>query len=508
MNSWFDLFFKKRQPVDLKLILPVVMALTAFASGFIALNLAESFLNPNNPPYTSPSQEKVRDLIHLIRIEVLAFTILGALAGWGIAIAVLNPLKRVMGETHRIAQGDFSAHLETEHLDEMAALGKDINKMASSLNKYFMDNMAAGWMLVNSYGNILALNMGAQWILQGTLKPVDDALREELSRNIRKADGYFYLINQTLSDHQPLSDREISFETLDGRSVRVLVSTSILKGDFEPLVGMTLKDLTRAEAISDQMFRTDRLAALGVMAANLAHEIRNPLGSIKGLTQLLQEKEPDDDTTQKYTRTMVSEIDRLNGVVSNLLNFAQSTPGNFFPVDLNKLIHQTLDLIHLDLTKQSINVERDLNPGLPRVSGDDTRLVQAFLNLLLNATQAVGLEGTIRIVSKIVPINAEVEIVKTDSHRIQIEFFDNGPPVDPAVQAHMFDPFFSTKKEGTGLGLAITHQIIHRHKGTVAFSRVNEENRFCLTFPVSGETNDSPETSNGLKAIESNKATS
>ncbi|MFQ5482110.1 MAG: nitrogen regulation protein NR(II), partial [Nitrospinaceae bacterium] len=236
---------------------------------------------------------------------------------------------------------------------------------------------------------------------------------------------------------------------------------------------------TRSQEISERMHRTDKLAAMGSLAACLAHEIRNPLGAIRGLAQLLGEGLAPGDARRSYTDTMIREIDRLDEVVTNLREFTQTSPDKAGPCRINDLVEQALLLARVEGDADRPILEKRLDPNLPLVQGEGRKLVQALLNLMLNATQAVEPAGSIRVSTTRVAPGAGV------NGRVRVSVANSGPLPDPSVQARMFDPFFTTKKDGTGLGLAIASQIAHAHQGRLFSVHRDGLMTFCLDLPVS-----------------------
>ncbi|MBT3367280.1 MAG: HAMP domain-containing protein [Nitrospina sp.] len=391
-NHWFYFLFKKRLPISLYIIIPFVVTLIAFSSGFIALVLFEYFLLDNNILALAPSiKSEVKELLYWTKLEILGFTFLGALAGIGIVYAILNPLRKVLMGARQIAEGDFSSRLDIKELDELGILGKDFNLMVSSLNEYFIDSMAGGWILLDPHGKIVSVNRGALNILQCESEDLTGKHHEALLSVLRADPLLNKWIENSLKNQIEHSLNELKVMDAKSRNLKLTFSTSCLMDKDDNFVGMamTLKDLTRASEITEKMQRADKLAALGGMAAGLAHEIRNPLGSIKGLTQLLDEEFKEGARAKTYTKTMIREIDRLNGVVTSLLNFSQPARSEFHFCDINKLLEQALGLVQLNIDKKKIQVTRVMDPNLPAIWGDGEKLVQAFLNLLLNAVQAV-----------------------------------------------------------------------------------------------------------------------
>lgn len=490
MKNWFHFLFKKRLSASLFFILPIVLALTAFSSGFIALIFLDNFVTSSNKSISPSDMYTLSIVINYIRKEILMFTLLGAAAGFGIAYAIHRSMKQFMTGAQQLAQGDFSARLNIEGLDELGILGRDFNSMVSSLNKYFIDSMTAGWILLDKDGKVVSINPGAQTILGCQADNLLGRALEGLAKFVSNNEQFIKLIRDSI-EHQKPNTKEISLTTGDGRSIRVSLSTTVMKNSDSAFVGVaaTLKDLTRAGEITEHMQRADKLSALGTMAASLAHEIRNPLGAIKGLTQLLHEKFPDGDPSKAYTQTMIKEVDRLNGVISNLLKFSQPSASEFLFCDINNLLEQAAELVRLNSENKRGRMEKKYSPTLPPIWADGGKLVQAFLNVMLNAEQAVkaensGSDARILVASRWEPSAAIAFAPAPEKGCIIVEISNSGLPIDPALGDRIFDPFVTSKKDGTGLGLAITHQIVSMHQGTISFGHRDGFTVFTFKFPL------------------------
>ncbi len=220
--------------------------------------------------------------------------------------------------------------------------------------------------------------------------------------------------------------------------------------------------------------RNRRLSVLGHLAAGVAHEIRNPLSSIKGLATFLSGKIPAGSPEEEAARTMTREVDRLSRVVSALLDFAKPGALRLSRADANEIIASTLRLADADIRAKDIAVRFTPNPEFSEVSVNRERLMQALLNLFLNAVQAMDRGGT---------LSVSVSGAGADAFRIVVR--DDGEGMEEDVRAAVFTPYFTTKSSGTGLGLAIVHQVVEAHGGTVAVaSEPGKGSEFTLTLPL------------------------
>ena len=209
--------------------------------------------------------------------------------------------------------------------------------------------------------------------------------------------------------------------------------------------------------IEEQLRRSERLSALGELSAILAHEIRNPLASIRGTAEILMEEQTSVASRGEFLDILVQESDRLNRVVEDFLTMARPEPSAQHPCDLNEELRNMITLLAAQARQSRITLE--LNPStLPPFSGDGAKLRQAFMNIILNAIQASPPGGVVAVST----------VADRENGRIEIRFSDHGPGIPAEAAGKIFEPFFTTKGAGTGLGLPITKKIIEGHGGTIA----------------------------------------
>jgi signal transduction histidine kinase len=227
----------------------------------------------------------------------------------------------------------------------------------------------------------------------------------------------------------------------------------------------------------------DRLAALGEMAAGLAHEIRNPLGAIKGAAQCLDPRRLPGEEGE-FLEVIVEEVNRLNGVVSAFLDYARPLKQTFGPTDLNEVVTRTVRLIHNELPAGlELKVEQEEN--LPRVEADAEQLKQVLINLVQNAMQALGGEAGGVITVKTVRPDRFNDFRHMADSFIELHVSDTGPGIPPEQHQSIFVPFYTTKQKGTGLGLAISQRIVKNHGGTLSVrSKPGEGATFIIRLPA------------------------
>ncbi len=266
----------------------------------------------------------------------------------------------------------------------------------------------------------------------------------------------------------------------DGSSVPVRVSTSVLhdgKGRVSGLV-LILRDVREVFDIEQKLEQSRRLAALGRMATGIAHEIRNPLGTLRGFAQLFARKFTGHPTEQEYAHMMVDEVDRLDRTVSALLQFARPREPELQQICLNEVMAKTVKFMGDDLKAQAIEFRLELPARKIMMQVDPDLLQQVLLNLLHNALAASGRGGMIELGASCC----------TDDTSLWVA--DNGKGMSLEDKSQMFDPFFTTKKTGTGLGLTVVHQIVSQHGGSLEVdSELGQGTRVKIVFPQPARTN-------------------
>ncbi len=225
--------------------------------------------------------------------------------------------------------------------------------------------------------------------------------------------------------------------------------------------------------IEEQLRRADRLSALGELSAGMAHEIRNPLGSIKGTAEILRDGVAADDPKLEFAEILIREVDRLNKVLEDFLRFARPAPvehGRFSP---NAVVNDVLELTRQQAARNQIKVQVALDDDI-EIPGLGEQIKQALLNLVLNALQAMPDGGLLEVSSKIL------------NNEIHIKVMDDGPGIAPEDRERIFNPFVTTRDSGTGLGLAITQRIIRGHEGYIVLnSTPGQGASFTICLPLS-----------------------
>jgi signal transduction histidine kinase len=241
-----------------------------------------------------------------------------------------------------------------------------------------------------------------------------------------------------------------------------------------------------------RMKERDRLAALGSMAAGLAHEVKNPLGAIKGAAQLLEE----DPTSAEFIGIILEEVNRLDRVVGSFLDYARPHAGNPIPLDVNAAVRRTVQILSSQLTDGNVDVQLDLGEPLPRAKIDPEKLRQVLMNLMQNAIQAMDGRGRITVSTgarrgsrwaAAPPASERNGSPRSDveAEFVEVSVRDTGPGINQKVLKNLFVPFFTTKTQGTGLGLAISQSIVQNAGGTIdVISQPGAGTTFTVILPA------------------------
>lgn len=249
-------------------------------------------------------------------------------------------------------------------------------------------------------------------------------------------------------------DQSDEFITAAGRRVPLKISGSCLVNTGGQAIGTVLivRDMSTIREMEQQLERSRRMVALGKMAAGIAHEIRNPLGTLRGFAHYFGSQPGATDESKAYANLMMSEVDRLNRNVSGLLQFARPREPQVTPVILDELLAKTVVLMESDFANHSLHFEWQGNTGIT-IDADPDLLLQVLMNLLKNSVHATPPGGKVALTCL------------EDEQYVRIKITDTGCGMSEHEREKMFDPFFTTGKTGTGLGLAVSHQIIEQHRG-------------------------------------------
>ena len=324
-----------------------------------------------------------------------------------------------------------------------------------ALHERIIESIRSGLITTDLDGNIYTFNAAASEITGCNAESMQGRSIFSLFGNIKHP--------IELSLDAPDSDQPPRFETNlvtpDGFAVRIGYNISPLFSENNERSGLiiTFQDLTEIRSMEESIKRKDRLAAVGRVGAGLAHEIRNPLGAMRGAIQVLESNTPPESVQADLMKIILRESDRLNSIITNFLSYAKPKVGSFSEIDAGEAIRDTVKLLrHSPEVTEKHLINEVLPPNPVFVSADSTQLKQVFWNLARNSINAMPDGGQISIRLETIPNN-----------RVQFVFEDSGVGMSPEQVERLFEPFSNSTSGGTGLGLSIVYQIIRDHDGVI-----------------------------------------
>jgi PAS domain S-box-containing protein len=332
----------------------------------------------------------------------------------------------------------------------------------------------------NEAGQITGLN--SQELLNASLGALPLELAEPLVTTLRTGESQ--------------ENREIAMHVRDSDLI-IRASTSIFHGQDREVLGalMVLTDVTAIKRLESQIRRSDRLASLGTLSAGMAHEIKNPLVSLKTFAQLLPERYQDSDFRDTFSNLIGHEIDRIDSLVNQLLRFARPAKPILKPLHAHEILEKALTLVGHRLYQKDIKLNRTWLADVDTIHGDADQLEQVFLNFFLNAMDAMKASGELSVKTEIRTDEQWVNAANFGNGQnngkgqareaLLITIRDTGEGIRAEDIPHVFDPFFTTKDYGTGLGLSVVHGIIQEHGGQIEVeSELHKGTAFHILFPL------------------------
>ncbi len=381
----------------------------------------------------------------------------------------LSPAKVAQGISFHVVAflvvGLLAARLSERHSSGQS-LQEATKKLADlqALHERIIESIRSGLITTDLDGTIYTFNAAAQEI---TGFQAEDMEGENISLLFGKIDIEIEQSIQAAAEGEQLPRFEASLETPEGFAVRIGYSISQLFSEDNEATGLivTFQDLTEIRSMEESVRRKDRLAAVGRVGAGLAHEIRNPLGAMRGAIQVLEANTPAQSVQADLMGIIMRESDRLNSIITNFLSYARPKVGNFTEIDVSEAIRETITLLrHSPDVGENHVLAEQLPPEPVFISADSTQIKQIFWNLARNSIQAMKDGGKLTI--KLAPLSLS---------RIRITFEDTGNGMTPDQVEQLFEPFAKSTSGGTGLGLSIVYQIIRDHNGTINVRSIEGE---------------------------------
>lgn len=348
-----------------------------------------------------------------------------------------------------------------------------LENTTNSIGK-ILSSMSSGVIFINKEGEIITFNGGAENITGFKAEEVTG--KSYASLFSEKEDVNNRHLMKALNNGYSCHDLETFRVMRDGKNLPLKLSVFPLYDQEEKIIGAgeIFQDLQQIKELEEKLYRADRLASLGKFAAGVAHEIRNPLASIKGFTQYLKGKLSPYEKESDYADIIIEEVERLDRVITGLLNFAKPRTFSMEMCNVNVILEDSILLIADQAQSHHVSVCKYFETDLPPVYADREQMKQVFLNIIINALQEMKDGGSLEVISS-----------KSFDSSIVVEIHDSGRGILPDHLQNIFDPFFTTKEGGSGLGLSIANSIVEAHGGEIHVrSEPLKGTTFTIQLPI------------------------
>ncbi|MBZ0159040.1 ATP-binding protein [Candidatus Methylomirabilis sp.] len=371
----------------------------------------------------------------------------------------------------------------TSTLKELRRRCEELSVSIESMRAYYEDLLGSlqdGIIIIEPDGHIRSINQAAEELAGVSAQMLHGRPFEQILPHDRSLQE---LVRKTMESGRTRTDFDARLTRQDGSQVVVSAVASLIsdgKGQARGTV-LALRDQTGIKELEERLQRSDRLAALGTVAAGVAHEIRNPLAGLRGAAQLLEGERDFPLALREYTSVIVKEVDRLGAIVEQLLSFATPRGPVLRSCNLHEVLDSLLFLERAPLGAAHITVQRQYDPQLPDILADPSEIRQLFLNLIRNGVEAMPGGGALTVRTWY-----ERSAKRCEGRSVAVaEIADQGSGFDSEIERHLFTPFFTTKERGTGLGLAICLRIVEDHGGAMeAASLPDRGSRFRVWLPL------------------------
>ncbi len=475
------------------------------------------------------SLEDLRRDIQRTRSQVLLLGIVGVglsiLAAAFLARRISAPIQALTEGTMAVARGEELPPIEVYSRDEIAMLASNFNHMTSELSKhrtalqatnYELDQKVQELLVLANYNENILTSMTSGLFtlgLDGCFETFNAAAATIMGWHGAKVRGEHYqtvlaphpqfqhVIEASYQGRVPLTLPRLELPRPDGSALPLGLRTAmLLDHNGDTVVGLLaiFEDLSPMETLERQLRRADRMANLGLVAAGLAHEVKNPLTSVRAFVQLVRQKHDDLNFIEQFDRIVLHEVDRINAIVEELLDLTRPAPLHRQPMQLVELLQRVMDTYAEQMRQQRVQLETDWPDDLPVLHADAEQLHRVFGNLTLNALEAMPEGGSLSLTCRSIPRSLGDQVVPSyegvvysgvlDEDRyateLEVVFRDTGVGIPMEQLDALFTPFYTTKKRGTGLGLALTHKILEEHGGRIHIaSDVGEGTTVTVVLP-------------------------
>ena len=414
---------------------------------------------------------KLRARFTAVGLMVLA---LAAVLGLLMAQTITRPLRNLREAVERVEHGDFTATAKVRAGHEVGELARAFNRMAQAINvrhEWILESMSDGLVAVDRRGNVTEVNRAAESLLglrrdAALGRGFRDSLPPELARSL----------DATLNGDEPLRGEKL-IVPVSGAQRILQVSTAMLNDPDGALQGaeVSFLDVSEMERLTAAYEAQRRFAAIGEMAAEVAHQIRNPLAAIQGFADLLKSEISGAGRSAEFLNDLLKEVRTTEGIVSNFLVYARPSHLALEPVKADEAVLDVCRGMQREFDGAGIRLERVIAPALPVIRADAKAVRQALSNVLRNAFEACSRDGLVTV---------RVSAANGAEPGVDVTIEDDGAGLAPEIRPKLFTPFVTTKAQGTGLGLSLARKFVEAHGGTIALHPLPKGTRAEVHLPA------------------------
>ncbi len=425
----------------------------------------------------------------------------GIVSVWFFTRSLTRPLKKLAEAAGKVAAGDLDHTIESSEKDEIGHLASSFDFMTLKLREYMgnlkktnkdletqmtlvkdlhvyieniLNSITMGILTIDLDAKITYLNNAGVTILQSDKT---NFIGQKIEDIFKKDHFIPAVLHRMIHSNHSYQGHEIKTQKPSGGDVLLRLNTVFLFDQHSDVVGyaVTFEDVTEIRQLHNRVQNAEKMAAMGGLAAGIAHEVRNPLGAIKTCAQFLESNSSPDDAQHRFSELIVRESHRMDLLITRLLNFTRPAEFDFQYTDMSRLIENAVDLASLKSSDVKIELTNSTLDILPHIFVDEKRISQAIFNILINGVEAITDDGQVQVTASF----------DTATENIAITISDTGKGIPKKELDTIFNPFFTTRPGGTGLGLAIVQQIIVEHNGSIEVqSVVGKGTTFTITLPL------------------------
>jgi PAS domain S-box-containing protein len=399
----------------------------------------------------------------------------------------LYPIGSLLQGTEKISRGEYGIQVHATSNDELGELARSFNRMSFTLGETTVSKNFLSDILSHMIDPLIVMAMDS------TIRMANQATLDLLGYSKEEIEGHRAHIlfvakdrstefteQETLIVKGSVRNLELELVTKSGEKVPVLFSSSVLKDETGRPASIiaVAKDMTERRRLEKVIRQSEKMSAVGQLAAGVAHEINNPLGVILGFAQAVARRLAPNDPLELPLKSIEKEAVRCKNLVQDLLTFSRVSKTDREPLDINRAVEGALSLVNAQARMTHVKVCKELAPDLPRILGNLSQIQQVIINLANNALDAMGESGELTV---------RTEGLKEENLSwVRLIVADTGPGIPAEIQSRVFDPFFTTKPagKGTGLGLSLVHEIVKKHSGAIDVQSRPGHTEFYIKFPV------------------------